>query len=150
MSTSTTQSCGTWMMLEDWKQVKDITITFSNGDPIASGPEPNGDPIASGPEPNGDPMASGPEPNGDPMASGPEPNGDPMASGPEPNGDPIASGPEPNEEPVRIISRGVEEIIHYSEQRMEYGKLYPIEWYGEKFVLVKRDNKITMLAEDEV
>ena len=66
------------------------------------------------------------------------------------NSDPIASWTEQNDEPVRIISRGAEETIHYDEKRMEHGKPYPIEWYGEKFVLVKRDDKITMLAEDEV
>ncbi len=67
------------------------------------------------------------------------------------NGDAtVTPWPGQNDEPVRIISRGVEEIIHYDAKRMEHGKPYPIEWYGKKFVLVKRGDTINMLTEDEV
>lgn len=52
--------------------------------------------------------------------------------------------------PVHVIKNGEEEIINYRAKLMEDGKPYKVEWYGLKIALIKREDAIKMVMEDEI
>jgi len=62
----------------------------------------------------------------------------------------IEYGVEHDLQPVHVIKNGDEEIINYKAKLMDEGKPYKVEWYGEKFALIKMGDTIKMVTEDEI